>query len=119
MKLFVVLFICTVIAADITGTWVDSLGNQLYLEVYKEIILDGWYNLNGTVTTYAVNGLIGKPYNGGCSVVGFTVVFQNGVIDSNTVSSWVGIYDGTNTIVGQKICNKCVETEHSKFIRIT
>lgn len=99
---FAILFV--VAASSLSGTWENELGSQMYIEIYQGLILDGWYNstVGDALGTYPLVGFIGKATEiSGTNktsprILCFSVLWQNGLRDSNSVTSWDGIFDGTS-----------------------
>ena len=77
----------------IGGVWITPTAT-MHLEVYQEYILNGWYSLLPLPGTYMLNGLLG---NGG--VLCFGVVWQNGINDTESVTTWNGFYDAENNTI--------------------
>ena len=84
------------------GLWKSTNGQQIYFDIMKGLVLDGYYGEetdNKTTITYPLVGLISSPTTPAAgSMISFCVVWQNGLKDSNCVSSWDGVINTTTVV---------------------
>lgn len=116
MIVVLILFCLACGQSSIEGIWETSSGSQMYLQMYRGLILDGWFNSSNPDRsgTYPLNGLLGATpsdstglvVSGGLQhtnrfkrVLCFGVVWQNGLLDSNSVTSWNGVFDATKQTI--------------------
>jgi hypothetical protein len=70
--------------------WQNEKKQQVYLEVIHDYMVEGWFN-NPDNTTYPLVGFI-APSSEGLHVLSFSVVWQNGIVDTPAITSWIGVY---------------------------
>ncbi len=82
-------------SSTVAGNWQNELGSQMTIEVYQQIIIDGWYNssVGYASGTYPLVGFVGQSITGQAQIICFSVLWQNDLVNSNSVTSWDGSYD--------------------------
>jgi len=82
--------------SSLAGVWQNELGSQMYLEHYRQTILDGWYNssVGQALGTYPLVGFIGAA-GATEQVLCFSVLWQNNLVNTNSATTWNGVYDGS------------------------
>lgn len=96
--------VCSATSDDVTslnGLWQNELQSQMYIEVTKDLVVQGWYNssVGDANGTYPLIGLV-SPSAKSQRTIAFNVLWVNGIVDSPAITSWNGYYDPTlNNIV--------------------
>lgn len=75
---------------EVTGEWKNELDSVMKLHLNNDGTIDGsYYSMVGNVSgTYPLNGFFNKD----SAIMGWTVMWNNGIQNSNSVTTWVSQY---------------------------